>query len=192
MKYLFFDTETTGLPRSYNAPASDVDNWPRMIQLAWVVTDEKGNVISQNSHIIKPEGFVIPLAASAIHGIEHSRAMAEGEDLLNILQAFEAAMVEHEPTVVGHNVSFDINVLGAEYLRQGMDPKLFKAESYCTMKETVEFCSLPNKKYPKLIELHQKLFKSDFDGAHDALVDVLACARCFFEYRNLGRQKSLF
>lgn len=192
MKYLFFDTETTGLPKNYNAPASDTDNWPRLVQLAWLVTDEKGEVISKHNHIVKPEGFIIPLAASAVHGIEHSRALEVGEDLLDVLKSFAESMAEHQPTVVGHNVSFDINVLAAEFIRQGMKPALLEAESYCTMKETIDFCNLPNKKYPKLIELHRKLFKTDFDGAHDALVDVLACAKCFFEYKNLSRQGTMF
>ena len=31
--YLFFDTETTGLPKNYNAPITDTDNWPRLVQL---------------------------------------------------------------------------------------------------------------------------------------------------------------
>jgi len=29
--YLFFDTETTGLPRNWKAPVTDLDNWPRMV-----------------------------------------------------------------------------------------------------------------------------------------------------------------
>ena len=192
MKYLFFDTETTGLPKNYNAPASDTDNWPRLVQLAWLVTDEKGEVISKHNYIVKPDGFIIPLAASAVHGIEHSKALEVGEDLLEVLKSFAESMDLHKPTVVGHNVSFDINVLAAEFIRRGMKPALLEAESYCTMKETINFCDLPNKKYPKLIELHRKLFKTDFDGAHDALVDVLACAKCFFEYRNLSRQSTMF
>ncbi len=32
--YLIFDTETTGLPKNYNAPLTDADNWPRLVQLA--------------------------------------------------------------------------------------------------------------------------------------------------------------
>lgn len=37
MKYLFIDTETTGLPKEYDAPYTDIDNWPRLVQLAWIV-----------------------------------------------------------------------------------------------------------------------------------------------------------
>lgn len=34
MKILFIDSESTGLPKQYNASYEDVDNWPRVISLA--------------------------------------------------------------------------------------------------------------------------------------------------------------
>ena len=57
---LFFDTETTGLPQRWNAPVTDVNNWPRLVQLAWIMCDGKGNIIEERSDIVKPEGFAIP------------------------------------------------------------------------------------------------------------------------------------
>ncbi len=36
-------------------------------------------------------------------------------------------------------------------------------------------------KWPKLEELHNFLFKEGFDGAHDALNDVMATSKCYFE-----------
>ena len=59
--FLFFDTETTGLPQRWNAPVTNVDNWPRLVQLAWIMCDDKGNIIEERSDIIKPEGFSIPV-----------------------------------------------------------------------------------------------------------------------------------
>lgn len=43
MKILFFDTETTELPKDYGAPTTDTKNWPHMVQLSWIVTDVIGN-----------------------------------------------------------------------------------------------------------------------------------------------------
>ncbi|HET7116363.1 MAG TPA: hypothetical protein VFI29_07720 [Hanamia sp.] len=31
--YLFFDTETTGLPKNWKAPVADLNNWPRLSEL---------------------------------------------------------------------------------------------------------------------------------------------------------------
>ena len=43
--YLFFDTETTGLPKRWNAPVTDLENWPRLVQLAWIMYDDRGNML---------------------------------------------------------------------------------------------------------------------------------------------------
>jgi len=44
---LFFDTETTGLPRDWNAPITQTNNWPRMVQLAWLQYDDQQNLLSE-------------------------------------------------------------------------------------------------------------------------------------------------
>ena len=168
MNYLFFDTETTGLPRNYKAPVSDLDNWPRVVQLAWLVADDSGDIISQESHIIRPDGFSIPEAAAAIHGINDFRAQTEGEDLKAVLESFNRSLQAVSTTLVAHNLSFDISVLGAEFLRSSLATDIFNLTTVCTMKSSIDFCNLPNKKYPKLVELHYKLFNEGFDGAHDA------------------------
>ena len=43
--YLIFDTETTGLPKKFNVPISDLDNWPRCVQIAWQLHDYDGSLI---------------------------------------------------------------------------------------------------------------------------------------------------
>jgi hypothetical protein len=83
--YLFFDTETTGLPKNWKAPISDLNNWPRLVQLAYLFYDSTGNLISKGDFIIKPEGFIIPLDSSKIHGITTERALREGKSLVSIL-----------------------------------------------------------------------------------------------------------
>ena len=84
MFYLFFDTETTGLPRNWDAPVSDVNNWPRLVQLAFLIYDEKGIKVSGGDFIIKPDGFKIPSDASNIHGITTERANLEGYSITSV------------------------------------------------------------------------------------------------------------
>ena len=38
--YLFFDVETNGMPKNWNRPHTDPFNWPRMVQIAWMLFDE--------------------------------------------------------------------------------------------------------------------------------------------------------
>ncbi len=79
--YIIFDTETTGLPRDWNAPITDTDNWPRVIQIAWQLHDDMGNLVEHQDFLIKPEGFDIPYDAEQIHGISTELAMEQGEPL---------------------------------------------------------------------------------------------------------------
>ncbi len=188
--FLIFDTETTGLPRNYNAPLTDFDNWPRVIQLAWQVHDEKGDLVEVQNYIIKPDGFEIPRGSEKIHGISTERALKEGLPLEEVLQMFNKSL-SGTKSIVGHNVEFDISVTGAEYLRTGIETNLHRLNVIDTKDLSTNYCALPGGrggkfKWPTLGELHQKLFGEDFDAAHNASADVQATARCFLELIRLG------
>lgn len=188
--YLIFDTETTGLPKKYNAPLTDLDNWPRLVQLAWQIHDEKGGLVEVKNFIVKPDGFTIPYDSEKIHGISTDRANREGVELKIVLEEF-AKSVATSKLIIGHNVQFDVNIMGAEYLRAGVDSKLMDTEHLCTKDESTDFCAIPGGrggkfKWPKLIELHHKLFNEGFDEAHNAAADVEATTRCFLELVRVG------
>ena len=117
--YLFFDTETNGLPRNWKAPVTALSNWPRLVQIAWILFDESGNEIKRNDHIIKPVGFSIPYEAYSVHGITIEKANAEGIDLLTALNEFDQQIAK-TTYLVAHNMSFDEKIIGAEFLRNGM------------------------------------------------------------------------
>lgn len=185
---LFFDTETTGLPRSYKAPVSDLRNWPRLVQVAWLVTDDGGREIRSAEHIIKPDGFSIPEDAARIHGITTEVARLEGVDLRPVLEAIAADIAEAR-VLIAHNIRFDEMILGAEFLRMGRPNRIDGKPRKCTMLSSTDFCRIPGpygNKWPKLQELHTRLFREGFDDAHSALADVRACSRCYFELRRLG------
>ena len=186
--YLFFDTETTGLPRNWKAPVTDLDNWPRMVQIAWILSDTKGNQIESDDFIIKPENFKIPLDASRIHGISTEKAINEGEELEKVLIKFNK-LVGQADFIVAHNISFDEKIVGAELLRKGIRSDFERKRKLCTMKASTDYCRLPGLygyKWPKLSELHIELFGADFDEAHDASVDINATEKCFWEMRKIG------
>ena len=147
--FLFFDTETTGLPQRWNAPVTDVDNWPRLVQLAWIMCDDKGNIIEECSDIIKPEGFSIPVEASRVHGITTIKAQEEGQDLLSTLELF-SDKIDVAYALIGHNISFDECIVGAEFERKRMMTSLFLKPKYCTMKMSTNYCKLPGGKHSNL------------------------------------------
>lgn len=187
--YLVFDTETTGLPRNWKAPVTDVNNWPRMVQIAWILYDNDGNELEADSYIIKPVGFEIPYEAQRVHGISTVRALQEGEDLGFVLQRFTDAMDRAE-YLVAHNINFDEMIVGAEFIRANVIfNNMNNMKKLCTMVLSTDYCKIPGNygyKWPNLTELYFALFKIKFEEAHNAEADVRACAKCFFELKRLG------
>ena len=184
--YLIFDTETTGLPRSWSAPITDTDNWPRCIQIAWQLHDDMGNLIEHQDFLVKPEGFNIPYDAERIHGISTELAIEQGILLTEVLEKFNIALSKTK-FIVGQNVGFDVNIMGCEFHRTGIGTDLSKMPVLDTCTEvTASLLKLPGGrggkfKLPTLTELHQYLFNQPFAEAHNATADVEATTRCFLE-----------
>lgn len=192
-RFLFFDTETTGLPRGDKSAVEDLDCWPRLVQISWILTDGRGRFIEEENKYIIPDGFTIPDDASQIHGISTEFAQKHGENLENVLLLFEKSLVKAD-MLVCHNVNYDLNVVLGEFMRRGIDTCVLSKDRYCTMVEGTELCAIPYSrddkdgyKWPKLIELYSFLFGEGFDGAHDALNDVKAVVKCFFEMKKRER-----
>lgn len=214
MKILFFDTETH--ERYIQQPMHIGDNaqekYPRIIQLAYILSDLNQNIHVSREHIVKPEGFKISDDSIKIHGITNEVAHAIGENRGAVLRDFSLAASDAE-IIVSHNVDFDYNVIRAE-LNIGFYPNIISTKRrICTMQRSTEYCKIPNEppdwvnewdndyldekfwdfveditgyKYPSLTELHKKLFGSPFENAHNALADVNATAKCFWELVKVG------
>lgn len=191
-RFFFFDCETTGKPQSYKAPVTDSDNWPRLVQVAWLAGgDEAPEISDVQCRIVRPEKFEIPAEASAIHGITTEQARDTGVPLGDVLcelldDAADCGIL------VGHNVDFDRPIIGAELVRAGLVAtarQWMEWPSVCTMKLGTDLCRLPGRygfKWPKLEELYRHLFRRELDGAHRADADMLATAECFHEMLRRG------
>ena len=158
--FIVFDTETTGLPEDFSAPITNVNNWPRIVQLAWKVYDINGKVISSNNRIVRPDGFIIPDDSIRVHRITNERAKAEGVPLELVLKEF-AKDLQNSNFLVAHNISFDNKVTACEFFRLKMKNYMRDIVHICTMNSTVNFCRIQGKmglKPPTLTELHKKLF----------------------------------
>jgi DNA polymerase-3 subunit alpha len=183
--FLIFDTETTGLPLRDNAPVSEVDNWPRVVQIAWQLHDESGDLLEHQNLLVIPEGFEIPYSAEKVHKISTDKARKHGVPLDEALQTFNHAL-EKASFLVGHNIRFDMNALGAEFIRAHIESRFLEVKQICTMWSSTDHMKLPGGrggkyKPPKLMELYEHLFEEQFPEAHNASADVEATARCFFE-----------
>jgi DNA polymerase-3 subunit alpha len=184
--YLIFDTETTGLPKRWDAPITDTDNWPRCIQMAWQLHDALGNCIEHQDYLVQPDGFNIPYDAEKIHGISTELAQEQGVPLTTVLEKFNKALSKTK-FIVGQNLKFDLNIMGAEFVRAAIANPLQELPVLDTCTEqTASLCQIPGGRYgkfklPTLTELHDYLFNEPFDEAHNATADVEATTRCFLE-----------
>jgi len=191
MKYCFFDCETTGKPASYRAPVTDGVNWPRLVQVAWLMGDDSVDPADVQCRIVRPDGFAIPKEASDIHGITTAHATVFGQPLdVVLMELFDDAA--DCGLLVGHNVDFDRPIIGAELVRVGFPTvaqQWMAWPSCCTMKLGTDLCRLPGRygyKWPRLEELYRHLFGREMGEAHRADLDMVATAECFYEMLRRG------
>lgn len=184
MKTITFDIETTGLPNRkgfdlYYSP-QEIYNYDssRIIQLAYLISDENGEVQKRVSKVVLPDNFLIE--NSHIHGISQKRAESEGIGVKIILEQFGKDL-EGCQRLVAHNILFDFNILLSECYRYGMRSvieRLEKVEKYCTMTEGKR--RMLSKKTPKLVELYAYYYPEEkWEQIHDAMDDVEKCFSCY-------------
>lgn len=190
--YLFVDTETTGLPVNPNTSYENAENWPRLVQISWIVSDKNGLILRNQTYTIYPKDFTIPVQASKVHGIYQNDAEHDGEELCTVLENFINDLKQCD-YIVGHNISYDVNIILAEMKRQQIDyatiNKMLHIPQLCTMKLSVNLCHIlayRGFKYPTLQELYKKLFGKTFEDAHNANADIKATYDCFWKLKEKG------
>lgn len=177
MNILVFDTETTGKAEFRLPP--EHPSQPRVVQLAALLIDEAGEEQAALNLIVRQsEG--IPKEAADIHGITTEIANQFGVPLLHALEPF-GSLVKQAGLLVAHNIAFDHLVMTGEFGRMCVPFEI--RPSFCTMTAMTDICKLPGNygkyKWPKLQEAHKHAFGAEFEGAHDAMADVRACARLY-------------
>lgn len=208
MKFLVFDTETTGLPKTKFISPSTLNLWPHIVQFSYIIYDSSLNDITESRDcIIKlPENILIPEDSSKIHGITNNISHQKGVNINNVLNDFFYHL-KNVDKLIGHNIEFDINMIKIELLRIINDKdsfyeknKLYKQNLHyilnykniiCTLKDSINYCNIqsidkfgkPYLKYPKLIELHEKLFDKSPNNLHNSFNDILVTLRCFMKLK---------
>lgn len=209
MRILVFDTETTGLPKSKFISPSTLHQWPHIVQFSYIIYDTSLNdIIQTKDYVVKlQEGILIPEDSSKIHGITNEISEHDGILINDILSEF-FYFLRGVDILIGHNVEFDINMIKVELLRiinkNYFTPEQIKFYKYelhfltnfknisCTLKDSITFCNiqLTDKngnsylKYPKLIELHEKLFNKSPNNLHNSFNDILVTLRCFMKLKH--------
>lgn len=182
MKIFVFDTETTWF---INKKETDLNKQPRIVQFAWIMWELKDWEFVEEKRInqlINPK-IPIPFGASQVHhlyDIDVKDAPYIEEKLDEFLE-----FINYPDIIVWHNIEYDEDMVKLELKRLEKEYAYTPKQVVCTMKTTVDYCAIrwnwERFKYPKLWELHKKLFGEYFTWAHDAMTDVEATLRCFVE-----------
>lgn len=209
MRFLVFDTETTGLPQTKYINPFALHHWPHIVQFSYVIYDSSLNdIVESKDYIIKlPESILISEESTKIHGITNENSHKKGFPINEVLNEF-FYYLRGVDKLIGHNIEFDLNMVKVELLRMINDPlltseqmKLYKYDLHfltnyknisCTLKDSVEFCNIqlidkkgkPYLKYPKLVELHEKLFNKSPSNLHNSFIDILVTLRCFMKLKH--------
>lgn len=195
MRTLIFDTETTGFVNMKRP--SDFKVQPHLVQLGAILV-ERDIIMARFSLIVDP-GVPVPCGAAEVHGITSAVAERYGVKPIVAVSIFNN-LLKLADRIAGHNLDFDLIVMRATYLRSDRPPELLEKDKLprvCTMLSSSPVLDLPptakmiaagfNKpKAPKLEEAIKFFFDEEMEGAHDALVDVLATERVLAELEDRG------
>jgi DNA polymerase III epsilon subunit-like protein len=204
-----FDVETTGLiPYDTQIHVKNIEKLPHIIQLSYLIYDSKKKDIIKkyNSYVQIPTHVEIPKNVIELTKINKKKCKKYGKPILNVLKDFYDGYMMCDK-IVAHNLKFDKNMILVELCRNGMllsqsMPYIFtlfnekyhskyNIETYCTMQNSIELCSImvqsktpgkpPYKKWPKLSELYSYLFTDEElpEDLHNSYIDTLICLRCY-------------
>ncbi len=182
VKIFVYDTETTWF---INKKETNLELQPKIVQFAWIlweINDWEFKELKRINIMINPK-VPIPFGASQVHHIYD----IDVKDKPFIEDVIEEIMTYiNEPDItIWHNIEYDEDMIKLELKRLNQEFKYKPKQVVCTMKTTVDFCAIQGNwnrfKYPKLWELHKKIFWEYFIWAHDALTDVEATLRCYIE-----------
>ena len=127
-KFLFYDTETTGLLKPCN---SRLEWQPHIIEFYGVVYDENENKLDELEFLCKPP---IPITQQITKITKISEEDIKDAKPFSFYAEKVKNLFESVDIQVAHNLSYDYNVVNYEMKRLGIDvkhPKLF-----CTLEKT--------------------------------------------------------
>ena len=137
MKILVFDTETNGLPEK-NASIYDLNKWPHIIQLSYILYDlSNNNAIIKNNYIKLNPVVSIDASSLEIHGLNHEFLNKNGMHIIPVLKEFNDYLDKCD-LVVGHNISFDKRLIFVECLRHKIDQNFTKKEKLIIKSALIE------------------------------------------------------
>lgn len=175
---VIFDTETTGFITSVDAP---LHTQPKIIELfALKVNDQTLEIEGELEMLMDPKQ-ALDEEIIKVTGLKDEDLKGKGE-----FPAHYKAISDFwfgQRFSVGHNVTFDCDMLEVELRRIGKANRFpWSPNRICTVEASEHYMG----RRLKLIDLHAYLFGEGFEQAHRARNDVMATYRCVKEMVRRG------
>ena len=179
---MILDTETIGFPlrigydKYYDYKLINKYDSSRIVQLSYMICDEKLDSIELKDTIIKLDNFTIK--NSNIHGITDEISLSKGEAFIDAANKFylDLQKVSH---IFAHNIMFDINIIKSELYRYELHDIIKEIESktlICSMENTKKIVNITNSyglKSPNLAELYKNVIGTEITNQHNSKYDVI-------------------
>lgn len=192
---LVFDTETNGKrPKGRNVPLTDE---PALVQIAAILYWGRRPVAHLSCFMQPLDGQGDPAEIPTEEFFVKSGITQETVDRAGTNYKVGVAtfnnLVKRADRIVAHNIQFDDPVMRAAYSRiAAPQQQYWETPKFCTMKTLEPVLKLPGKygyKFPTLDESYRALVDPlGFSGAHDAMVDVEACAKVLWAIEDRGHE----
>lgn len=184
---LFIDTETSDMPRRWNTPTAKVDEWPYILQIAWIICKRSGDLVCSRDFFIKHENIEIDPVAEKLHGITLQTLEGKGVDRKLVLNNLASDIEIYKPLIVGHFLEFDKKMMEVGYTREHITQNFEHLPKFCTMLYTRKSRDIfGGHSYLRLNQLYESLFHKSMEKIHDAMIDADATKACFFELVKRG------
>lgn len=183
---LFIDTETAGVPKRWDLPYSETNNWTTAIQISWIICDENSNEIKRENFYVYADDVEISSKSYKIHGITKEFLGKNGQSRTSVLEKLSVDIRYYQPLIIGHYTEFDLHTLSCDYYRADLENPFLYSQFFCTMLKSKDYVRNPEVDCFRLPQLHDFLFDEVMERSHNALIDAEMTAKCFFEIKNRG------
>jgi DNA polymerase-3 subunit epsilon len=182
--FLVIDTETSGLPKKWDVPYHTMNNWPHVLQIAWLIFDVEGKLLKKENHYLKPTAFKITKASFKIHQLSLNFLKHRGKERNLVFKKLIGDLEKYKPLMIAHFVELDYHMVAAELHRLKIDYPIENIPLFCTLKASAPYVKNPNFEYLKLNRFYKTLFNKRPEKLHDALADAQLTAEIFFHLLN--------
>lgn len=193
--YLIFDCSALAGKTNYKANFTETEAWPRLIHISWILLNQEYKPIADADYIVQSSQFKIDEKSKEKAHIDDEDIQKKALPINEILDKFSEA-VEQAEYLFSHNLNYNENILGAEYVRAKKSISMFSKKRFCLMEEGTYFCKISAKgggfKFPTLPELHASCFGQSYGPAGNARADVIAAARSFIKLMKTGKLEDIF